>query len=78
MINRDEWLAALHEATNAPLPDSDAITAVEFGKMIGVQRAQAYKRLVQLVDAGKAELATKTIRRPDGGTINVRAYRLLK
>ncbi len=77
-INRDEWLKALHDATHAPLPESDAITAVEFGDLIGVQRAQAYKRLVQMEKAGKATRTTKPLRRSDGSVVTVAAYRLVK
>lgn len=78
-ISRDDWLSALKEACEAPPPPSDALTVMEFGELIGVGRAQAYKRLQILVKSGRAELTKKQIRR--GGELGhwvwVPAYRLI-
>lgn len=77
-INRDKWLKALKEATETPLPESDAVSILEFAAMIGVNRAQADRRMAQLVAAGKATQTTKLKRRTDGGVIKIPAYRLVK
>ncbi len=76
-ITRTDWLKALDDAKNAPLPESDAITAVEFADMIGVQRAQAYHRLMAMERIGKVQRTTKLIRRGDGSVLKVAAYRLI-
>ena len=77
MITRDDWLQALKDATAPPPPeDLDTLTINEFAKIIGVQRAQASKRMQILVDAGKATVTRKAIRRVDGGVVYIPAYRL--
>lgn len=78
-INRDEWLAAVKAANEAPLPETDTVTIVEFADLIGMERAQASKRMRGLVTTGLAQRAPKKlVRRADGGIIAVPAYRLVK
>jgi hypothetical protein len=74
-ISRDEWLKALGESYDPP--DPDAVTSAEFGKMIGRGIIAARNRLNRLVEDGKAQRTTKLIRRADGVTQTVQAYRLV-
>ena len=78
MIDRDDWLAAVHAAQNAPLPESDAITVSEFSKLIGLERCQSAVRLKRMLEAGMVEATTKLVRRINGQVVSVPAYRLLK
>lgn len=78
MINRDDWLNALREATEAPLPESNAVSVKEFAALAGIKCCHAArKRLLGLVELGKARKTTKQIRRSDGMTITVTAYELV-
>lgn len=82
-ISRDEWMRALTEANEESerersAENQDALTVVEFGQMIGIQRCQAARRMNQLVAAGKAVRVFKRMRRSIGGSITVPAYRLVK
>lgn len=78
VINRDEWLAAVKAANEAPIPESDAISVNEFAEIVGIERSFASKRLKRMVDAGLAERTKKAARRADGGLIWIPAYRLVK
>lgn len=77
MINRDEWLTALHEA-GIGIPDEDAaaITVGEFAALIGSGVTVARVRMRALVAAGKARRVEKRIRDSQGRTQTVPAYRL--
>jgi DNA-binding Lrp family transcriptional regulator len=77
-ISREEWLAAFNEVEAAPLPEDDAVSTLEFAKMMGISRAQAHRRLSMMLDAGKAERCTKTIRRVNMGIVQIPAFRLIK
>ena len=76
--NYDEWMAAMKAAIEAPIPESDALTVLEFGALVGIERSHASKRLKAMVAQGTAEYVKKQIRRADGGVIWVPAYRLSK
>lgn len=76
MIPRDAWLKAVEDARNAPLPQTDAITLMEFADMLGTTRPGATGRMRRLVAAGLATVTRKAIRRADGGVITVPAYLL--
>jgi predicted transcriptional regulator len=76
MITRDDWLNALKEATVPEPADEESLTIAEFAALLGVERAQASKRMRLLVKKGKAELTRRQIRRVDGGLIYVPSYRL--
>lgn len=63
MINRDDWLAAVQEANNQPLPESDALTARELGELLGMAETTARRRLRAMVAIGMATPTTKLVRR---------------
>lgn len=75
-INREEWLAALKDANEAPLPHSDAVTIREFAELTGYGIAHATRKMRQLVLMEKATPTTKLMRRSNGAVITVPAYRL--
>lgn len=77
-ISRDDWLAALQEAREAPLPESDALTIRELADLVGVSRVQMWRRVEVMVKAGTAIPTLKLIRRNTTGTMRVPAYRLVK
>jgi hypothetical protein len=76
-ISRDEWLTALGEAA-IPKDDPTAITVSEMAQMLGVGRMAAYRRLLTLVDQGKATTTQKQVTFPSGLTKRVAAYKLVK
>lgn len=79
MITRDDWLNAVHEAQNAPLPESDALTVRELAETIfhcGLSAAQ--RRIDQLIAVGRAEQTTKSLRMKNGGVRTAAAYRLVE
>lgn len=76
MISRDKWLAALKDAYEAPLPESDAVSIREFAEMTGYGIAHAARQMRLLVSVGKATATTKRIRRSDGAVRSVPAYLL--
>lgn len=78
MITRDDWLAAVKEAANAPLPDSDALSLVELAEVFGVGRGAAQVRVDRLLAVGRAEQTSKLMRMKNGALRTVQAYRLLK
>lgn len=79
-ITRDDWMAAMREVNEKPLPDANdgAVTTLEFAVLVDVSRSQAYKRLIDLVNAGKAQRCFKLQRRNNGGVVKVPAFKLLK
>lgn len=79
VVSREAWQRALDEVRTAEVRDDypDAVTANEFATMVGLGRLQAYRRLLQLIEAGKAERVMKRRRMSDGGVRPVAAYRLL-
>jgi len=78
MINRDQWLEAVREATERPLPPSDALTIKELGELLGVDRFGATRRINAVIALKRAEKTTKSIRRSDGVVVRVTAYRLIQ
>jgi len=78
-IDRDAWVSALRDVATQPLPDDhpDAVTVAQFAEMIGISRVQAYRKLLDLEKAGRAERVKKRQRASDGGIRPVDAYRLL-
>lgn len=77
-ITRDEWLAALAEAqTEAPPNDPSVLSASELCSVLGLGRAATDRAIKRLVDSGRAERTTKTIRMINGGLRIVPAYRLI-
>jgi hypothetical protein len=77
-ITRDEWMAAMSDVENAPLPADDALSTLDFAKMMGLSRSQAHRRLMLLLEAGKAERCTKLMRRNGVGVVQIPAFRLIK
>ena len=78
-ISRDEWLAALAEiGDDQTTDDRNAITTTEFMAMMGADRQAARRRLERLVATGKAERTFKRERLPDGRTMRLTGYKLLK
>jgi hypothetical protein len=77
-INRDQWLAAIKDATEQPLPPSDALTVKEFCALLEVNRFTATQRLQRLLALKKIEKTVKLIRRTDGVVIRATAYRLIQ
>ena len=76
-ITRDEWLAALGDAV-APV-DPDARTVAELAREFGISRASAYRRVLALVEAGRA-IKTWKFAEIDGGAQGRRrvpAYKLV-
>lgn len=78
MITRDDWLKALEEAADAPLPETDALSLQELTAIFGVGLAATERRIHRLIAAGAAEETTKPIRMKNGGLRTVAAYRLLR
>ena len=78
MITRDDWLAALADATAPPPDDPDLLTVRELGEVLGLSREQTSRKVRILVAAGKAEQGHKLLRMADGRVVKVPAYRLLK
>lgn len=76
-INRDEWLNAVKAAEHV-VPESDALTLLEFGALIGKARSGAKRRMDNLLASGKAIRVTKLVRRADGAVVTACAYQLLK
>ena len=77
MISRDDWLTALKEAEDAPLPVSDALTVEEFAALIGMKTGAARKRLLLMLAAGTVVQTTKQFRRSDQRIATATAYRLV-
>lgn len=74
MINRDDWLRALREVE--PQAHDDAVTVTEFAALIGLGYSAAYRRLLALIAAGRAERSSKRIIGADKRSMLVGAYRL--
>lgn len=76
--SREAWLKALQDIQRAPLLANDpaAVTAMEFGHMLGISPGHASKRLRELVHAGKAERTSKWIMRDGNSPTKIPAYRL--
>ena len=78
-ITRDDWLNAIREAgIDDPVGDPDAVTAGEFAAMFGIDRNAAMRRLVQLVEAGKATRTTKRMTDVLGRSVSYPAYKLIQ
>lgn len=75
-ITRDEWLAALKQAT--PADDPDVFTKNELGVMLGLKRTTMQERLKRLVLDGKAIRTTKRVTTTGGVQTSVAAYKLVK
>jgi hypothetical protein len=78
MITNEDWLTAVSDAANQPLPASDAMTLAELSKLLGMGRAAATKRINTLIARGDAVRSRKLIERTDGVRVRVSAYRLVK
>lgn len=76
-ISRDEWLEAIGEAS-IPKDDPTAVTVLELAKMLGIGRMAAYRRVLSLIEQGKATVTQKTVAFPSGLTKRVTAYKLVK
>lgn len=82
MIRVDEWLAAIEKAEQeaAKALDGqadDRVTVMEFAAMTNLSRASAYRKLVVLVEGGRAEV-TRKHQRTRRGWKPVIAYRLIQ
>ena len=77
-ITRDEWLNALREAGLHDEDDPGALTVMEFAALMGYKRTAAHRRLLLLVQAGKAKQTTKRMSDGQGRRLIVTAYRLQK
>lgn len=77
-ICRESWLAALAEVAPAPEYHPDAITAAEFGELVGLRSSAARERLSALVKAGRARRVSKQIRDVAGRPSIVPAYVLIE
>ena len=74
-VTRDEWLAALGEATAAPEPN--ALTTPELASILGLSARAALTRVRTLIAQGKAR-QTYTIRPYLNGQRRYTAYVLVK
>ena len=78
-ITRDDWLAALEEATAGRVDnDPSLLTYMDFAAMFGVAIGTARDRLRMLVSKGLAKRSTKRALTPDGKIRVVVAFRLEK
>lgn len=77
-ISRDDWMAAVREAAQSPLPESDAVSIRELADLLGVDKSTADRHVKRLLHVGKAERTTKLTRTAIGTIMRVTAYRLLR
>lgn len=76
MITRDEWLAALQEAsTHEHENDPSVLTMNELAALLGVHPRTAREQAAKLIEAGRVERATKFIRNTAGNYVKVPGYR---
>lgn len=73
-ITRDEWLAALNEATPC---EPDALTMRELALVLGVTPRCAYDRITSLIERKQAVRVFKIATGPSGVSRRVAAYKLI-
>lgn len=79
-ISREEWLAALEEASASLIdpPDPAWVSIYDYAALVGCHYNKARADLKRLVEAGKAERRERRRRTDDGAVRLVTCYRLLK
>jgi hypothetical protein len=76
-ISRDEWLSALQSAGIDDRDDQDAMTPMELGEILGIDRQAAVRRLKKMVKMGKATPTRKRVHDAGGRMQSHTAYRLV-
>jgi hypothetical protein len=77
-ISRDEWLAALGNASAAVDDDPSVITASEAAELLGICARSAWVRLRRLVQSGGAVAVRARRMTASGHMQTYPAYRLIK